>query len=140
MLQCPSVCVCVCDSFCVFFLKFLITPVYKGQKSNLSTTKRFLREKLGKDIGLRFSNFGSEIIQKSSAEMCEIVSRAPTTPLLLTFNIFQPLPAVFIKFFAVFNRFTRFNRLNMFSSVLHWCYYPHTSRDSVSPVGWILFV
>ena len=92
------VCVCVCDSFCVFFLKCLITPVYQGRKSNQSTTKRFLREKLGKHISLRFSNFGSEIIKKSSAEMCEIVIRAPTTPLLLTFNIFQPFPAVFVKF------------------------------------------
>ena len=58
---CLCLCVCVCTTFCVFLL-FLITPIYKGQKSNRPIAKRFLREKLRKDIGLRFINFCSETV------------------------------------------------------------------------------
>ena len=54
-----NVCVCVWDSvchFCAFFFKRLITPIYKCCNSIRSISKRFLREYLRKDIGLRINN------------------------------------------------------------------------------------
>ena len=44
-LQCPSVCLSVPLFFFFLFLR-LITPIYKGQKSNRLIAKRLLREKL----------------------------------------------------------------------------------------------
>ena len=55
-----AVWVCVCI---VFFFFHHFTFIYKPQKSNWSFTKRFLREKLWMDLGLRFSNFSSETVQ-----------------------------------------------------------------------------
>ena len=46
-----SVC---CATFCVF-LKCITSPIYKCCKSNRSIEKRFLWEKLRKEIGLRHS-------------------------------------------------------------------------------------
>ena len=67
--RCPSVCVsvCRCHFFCSGF-KFLITPTYNGRKFDRPTAKRFLSEKLRKDIGLRFSNFCSEMVKNCRAE------------------------------------------------------------------------
>ena len=58
--------VCVFVGLCHFcgFLKRLNTSVYKCRNSNRSISKEFLVEKLGKDIGLRFSFFGSEMVNK----------------------------------------------------------------------------
>ena len=68
-LQCPSVCLSVYVSVPLFaFLKRLITPIYKGCKSNQSISKRFLRAKLRKDIGLHFCDFGIEMIENRRAE------------------------------------------------------------------------
>ena len=55
---CLSVCLQVCATFYVFF-KRLCTPIYIGWKSNQPITKKFRREKLMRDIGLRFSYFGT---------------------------------------------------------------------------------
>ena len=265
-----SVChVCVCATLCVFVcFKRCITPIYKGQKLNRSNTKRFLREKLQNEVGIRISNFGIEIIENcwayffvfvfathcwwiyfkmsSSILLCIVggLAGSPSAPIPLTFrfpsaplslplitrklgntvtraiknlavfNPCQPVSTFFIRFHpvsivcqnvkpfwtdlnnfqqfsAVFNRFqlfstifshfqlfsvvfSRFNRfqpvltvfnhfqmfsinficfqrfspfstvlnsfqpiptiLKLFSTVLHWCYYPHTLRVSVSPV------
>ena len=54
----PSVCLCVYVSVPLFaVLKSLITPIYKGSKFKRPIVKKKCREKLGKDLGLRFSNF-----------------------------------------------------------------------------------
>ena len=50
------------------------------------------------------------------------------------FNRFHPFSTVFNNFSTVFNNFS------MFSTVLHWFYYVHWSRDSVSPVCCIFVV
>ena len=52
----------LCVSLLVFLL-CLITSIYKVWKAYKPIAKRFLREKLGKVIGLRFSIFCSEMIQ-----------------------------------------------------------------------------
>ena len=51
--------VCLCVS---------VSPIYKCHKSNRSIAKGFLREKFGKDIGLRFSNLGSELVENRRLE------------------------------------------------------------------------
>ena len=53
-------------TFSMFFLR-LITPIYKYWKSNRSIANRFLREKLRKDNGFRFNNFGSEMVRNFCA-------------------------------------------------------------------------
>ena len=56
---------------CATFLrlkKSLLTPNYKGQKSNRPIAKRFLGEMLGKDISLRFRNFVSEVVVSRRAK------------------------------------------------------------------------
>ena len=60
---------CVCVSVPLFALKksCLITLIYKCCKSNLFA-KRFLRKKFRKDIGLRFSNCGSEMVKNGHAK------------------------------------------------------------------------
>ena len=79
--RCPPVCLS-CVPLFFGFLKHHITPIYKCHKSNRSISKRFLWEQLRKDIGLRFGNFGSEVVKKRSVE------------LLLFFFLSLPLIAV----------------------------------------------
>ena len=63
-LQCP----CVCLSVCMYFLSrevpftCLFAPIYKGPRSIFFWIFWFLREKLRKGSGLRFCNFGSEMV------------------------------------------------------------------------------
>ena len=63
-LQCPCVFLCVCmyvPSREVPF-KCFFAPIYKGPRSNSFWIFGFLREKLRKGSGLRFCNFGSEMV------------------------------------------------------------------------------
>ena len=59
--------------FCVFF-KPLISPIYKCYRSNWSIAKRFVWEKFWKDIGLRFRNFGSEMVKNHNLKNCLFLS------------------------------------------------------------------
>ena len=64
------VCVCVCVSvslFCHLFTVFLLSFTEDKISINQSQ-KRFLKEKLRKDIGLRFSNLCSEMVQNCHTE------------------------------------------------------------------------
>ena len=56
------ICVCVCH-----FLWLFKTSFHKGQKYNRPIAKRFLMEKLRKEVGLRFNNFGSEMVKNRHA-------------------------------------------------------------------------
>ena len=46
----------------IFFMAFL-TPIYKCRKSDQSIAKGFLREKLRKDIGLKFCDFCLKMVK-----------------------------------------------------------------------------
>ena len=54
------------------FVKRLNTPVYKCRKSNRSIANRFLREKVEKDIGLRFRDFGLEMVQNHHSLLMDL--------------------------------------------------------------------
>ena len=67
-LLCLSVCVSVCAALLFAFLKNILLLPFKKVKSPVyQLQKRFLREKLRKDIGLRFSNFCSEMVKNCHA-------------------------------------------------------------------------
>ena len=64
---CLCLSVCLCHFLPVF--KRLFTPIYKCHKYNWLIAKRFLREKLGKDIGLRSCDFDSEMVKIAARNM-----------------------------------------------------------------------
>ena len=49
------------------WFKRLINPTYKVQKSNRPIAKRYPTEKFKRDIGLRFTNFGSDMVKNRRA-------------------------------------------------------------------------
>ena len=56
------VCMSVCLSVPLFSFKVLLLP-FPNRKSNPLIAKRFLRRKLRKDIGIRYCNFGSDMVK-----------------------------------------------------------------------------
>ena len=121
-------------------------------KSNQSIAKRFLREKLRKDIGLRFCNFGSKMVKNRRTEKVFFVFathcspsahlplpfRSPSAPLLLRF--FWHFCGYFLwtLFVDTFCGHFMWTLSFHFFPFCYRCYYPHRPRDSLSPVCGIL--
>ena len=67
-LSCDVSLLCVHATFCDNFIFNFFTPIHKGLSSKRLITKKFHRKKSCKEIGLRFTNFVSEMVENCSVK------------------------------------------------------------------------
>ena len=124
-----------CTILCIFF-ESLITPIYKSPRSTLSITKKSLPESNEKEVVSELAN----LAQKCSSLiilLCIVRELAGGGSwlwllALVTCDRWQVTCDMWHVTYDMWH-------LTSDPLFLYWCFYPRTSRDSVSPVCGICF-